>query len=406
MKTTLVEALSDCLERIEGGAPPAEALRRFPELRPELEPLVAAALAVRSLPPRPVRPAFRDRVAGHVARLEEERQRAVAPWYGRLTARLRFRRGALASRAVAGVVVALLVLGYMVVVSADSQPGDPLYPVRQVLERVWPVIRYDRRPGAPVGAPGTDERQHGIQPPDVAGTPLAAQPPATAVLRRANPDLREAPTLTPVHNQAPAQPVSSLAPHITALPTAATVSSTPSKPPPAPADEPAPTATEHWPTAPPTPDPTSTAAPSPTPPPVTPTGTPRPGSVTIGGSVKQGDQTSSRPLPGAAVSLYRKEDVVCHGDQPEPTIGPASSRTTTDAEGAYRFTVSPGEYLVAAEGGPECLPSRWHVGPFDPGASNACGASIITLLEDGQSTQFTNILYAESVGCPTATPPP
>jgi hypothetical protein len=129
--------------------------------------------------------------------------------------------------------------------------------------------------------------------------------------------------------------------------------------------------------------------------------TPADGTVSLSGSVKQGDQTAHRPLPGATVLLYLSRDIVCDGSGQGPIAGAAYAQATTDADGAFAFRVPPGTYLVAVEGGPECLPRRWHVGVWDPGAADPCAATALALEEDGQAYGLANVLYPDSVGCPT-----
>jgi hypothetical protein len=118
--------------------------------------------------------------------------------------------------------------------------------------------------------------------------------------------------------------------------------------------------------------------------------------VTIAGSVWVDDGATSRPLPGVTVQLVRYREFDCQRDPP----GPVFRQATTDATGGYRFRVPPDEYVVAASGGPECLPLRWHVGPSDPGTANACGAFVIGLMAPGQETNGANVLFETSPGCP------
>ena len=65
MSSRVVDALQECLERIEAGTPAPEAMALYPELRDELEPRLMAALTVRAkrpLMPTAPRAALRARL--------------------------------------------------------------------------------------------------------------------------------------------------------------------------------------------------------------------------------------------------------------------------------------------------------------------------------------------------------
>jgi hypothetical protein len=401
----LVDALADCLDRVANGEAPDQVLARYPDLRAELAPMLTAVMAVQSLPPQSARPAFRARVATELARLEEETRAARAPWYVGLAARLGYRARPSIARVVAAALALILMLSGLVVVSAGSRPGELMYPLREAVARLQSEFAGSLRGAGELSPPGEGQVAAGT----ATALALAHAPAPTVVLRRATPvptHVIAAPPATspPVAHRSIAPPLRPVA--LTAVPTAS-----PSLAPAAPV--PVENRSAHRREVPPTPETVAATAvpgtivPAPPSPPLTPAPSPGPsataglGWVTISGDVRQGDQATSRPLVGAPVLLYRKADVVC-GSAPQPIIGPVFQQAVTAADGRFAFAVPPGEYLVAVEGGPECLPRRWHVGASDPGTSDACASRIIALAL-GQTAQFANVLYQEPVGCATAT---
>ncbi|MBI2958374.1 MAG: hypothetical protein HYY32_05970 [Chloroflexi bacterium] len=127
MNTKLV--LDECIERLRNGETVEQCLTSYPHLAAELEPLLSTAAALRqasSLAPRPeFRAMAKARVLAAVrenAAKKQQRQRGF------------FLRHAWAP--VAASFVALLAAGSgTVVASADSLPGQPLYPVKMTVER-------------------------------------------------------------------------------------------------------------------------------------------------------------------------------------------------------------------------------------------------------------------------------
>jgi len=178
MNDRLCDALQDCLEHVEAGQTLDDALAQHPELVIELRPLVVAALAVRLHRPVPT-PAFRARVQVALASAASEatvgqggQNNPIANW---LSAGRRPSWRAFAARlAGAGLAVALVASG-VVAASANSRPGDMLYPVRRGVERIRsaaadvlvPVVRVVRpqpqatavpAPAMPVGANNSRDR--------------------------------------------------------------------------------------------------------------------------------------------------------------------------------------------------------------------------------------------------------
>ncbi len=136
MSRGIEQALAQCLERMErGDATLEEALRGYPELRPELEPLLLLAQQLRALPRvtapeslrssrRPVFSASRRGAAHGVGpKLLSWPRVYLAPAWGAPLARL-----------AAAFAAALLLLGGTAVASASSLPEEPLYPLKLAVE--------------------------------------------------------------------------------------------------------------------------------------------------------------------------------------------------------------------------------------------------------------------------------
>jgi hypothetical protein len=137
MKDDLAIALDMCLEEVLAGSTVEECLARFPEHRSELEPLLLAATQLKALPkaePRQsaLRNALLEMGAALPSRKESRIRSGRAGWHrwGFLWPRPALLR--LATIALAFVVA---VLGVSIA-SARSEPGDLLYPLKLVTERV------------------------------------------------------------------------------------------------------------------------------------------------------------------------------------------------------------------------------------------------------------------------------
>lgn len=128
MKAPLDEILNNCLDRLLAQkASPAECLAAYPEQRAALEPLLQVATLTAAVPQDPS-PAFvsatRSRLLTVMAQKRAARQRP------------RFALRPLALRLATALVALLLVLTSCLVVSADSLPDSPLYPVKLAAEQV------------------------------------------------------------------------------------------------------------------------------------------------------------------------------------------------------------------------------------------------------------------------------
>ena len=146
------ERLQDCLEALESGATVEEALTRHHEAREELLPLLEMARLVREERPRPAA-TWRDDVARNLARGRPSGAGGI----------LRPRRWAVRLAAAAAAVT--LALGGLVVASADSQPGDALYPLRRGVQRVTEAAgSVIGRSATPSETPETSEADHDASP--------------------------------------------------------------------------------------------------------------------------------------------------------------------------------------------------------------------------------------------------
>jgi len=129
LKVSLDEILNNCLDRLLAQkASLAECLAAYPEQRAALEPLLQVATLTAAAVPQDPSPAFvsatRSRLLTALAQKRAARQRP------RLILR------PLALRLAAALVALLLVLTSCLVVSADSLPDSPLYPVKLAAEQV------------------------------------------------------------------------------------------------------------------------------------------------------------------------------------------------------------------------------------------------------------------------------
>jgi len=339
MSAGLVDALQDCLERIEAGASASEAMARFPGLRDKLEPRLMAARTVRAhRPPMPTaaRAALRvrltalDTIDGHG---EPRRVR----W------RIEWRRAALLA---AGALAALvLVLGGLHGVSASSRPGDALYPVKVGIERLrGAVLEYadalDPDLGAREGASGV----YAEPTPSPTATAVARQPADRGAPTEPLGTAPSAPTTVPSGPTAPYEDVESKPGGPALAVPDATVTLTPGVGPSATEDLGAssPTATFARPTLVP-----AAALPVPTEYPQASTGA-------IEGTVSGPD---GEPVEGASVIVQTVHFAMPGG------AGPGQLKATTDSAGRYRIDGVPsGTHLVFVRVGHRIA---WYPGRMD-----------------------------------------
>ncbi|MDQ7029796.1 MAG: DUF5667 domain-containing protein [Ardenticatenia bacterium] len=122
----VAHVLAECLERIEAGESPDEVVARYPDLRQELEPLLATGLHARAVAPEQPDPDFRRRLRYRLEGAVPVAARLPRPAFGLWRARL-------ASAAVT-LLFLLLVAGGAIRVSAGSLPDSPLYPLKRATE--------------------------------------------------------------------------------------------------------------------------------------------------------------------------------------------------------------------------------------------------------------------------------
>jgi len=129
MKAPLDEILNNCLDRLLAQkASLAECLAAYPKQRAELEPLLQVASLTAAAAAQEPAPAFvsatKSRLLTALAQKRETRRRPL------------FRLRPLVLRLAPALAAVLLVLMSCLVVSADSLPDSPLYPVKLATEQV------------------------------------------------------------------------------------------------------------------------------------------------------------------------------------------------------------------------------------------------------------------------------
>lgn len=131
-----------------------------------------------------------------------------------------------------------------------------------------------------------------------------------------------------------------------------------------------------------------------------PTASPRPRAPTavVFGQVLHDDV----PLAGVRVVALRSEPGARCPDAQAAEVGEARS----DVNGDYRLSgLPPGDYRVFAEGGPACLPRRWHLGQLAESADDACRGTTLDLTT-ATEIGFVNLRFRATDGgsCPSPTP--
>lgn len=130
MNEELIDAFEYCWRKIKEGVTIEECLQEFPNLAGDLQPILETAIAARSMSvskvPSEVINRSRTRLLGHAAQLRVEKP-----------ARESFMRFPLV--VISALLLALvLILGSreLIVVSAESLPGDSLYPIKRVVQDI------------------------------------------------------------------------------------------------------------------------------------------------------------------------------------------------------------------------------------------------------------------------------
>ncbi|MFA5866711.1 MAG: DUF5667 domain-containing protein [Actinomycetota bacterium] len=145
--TMLDDAFNDCLDMLGNkGTSPTECLAKYPEMKKELEPALTAALSMKSGPAVAPDNAYR-------ARVKERMVTTRAP--GKKHA---FVPGRFLYRVTAATVAFALVLGGVGYASTDSLPDSPLYPVKQLIEKIRLAVTTDNQAEVELHLQNAEER--------------------------------------------------------------------------------------------------------------------------------------------------------------------------------------------------------------------------------------------------------
>lgn len=121
--------------------------------------------------------------------------------------------------------------------------------------------------------------------------------------------------------------------------------------------------------------------------------------VVLSGRVLRGDE----PMAGARVVVLRGEPGAGCADVSNREL----SQTSSGVDGRFMLSgPATGDYRVFAEGGPACLPRRWHVVQLALSAADPCAATTYELRGQADSIQFVDVRYApaDGGGCPSPSP--
>ena len=153
------EALNDCIERMDSGESLGDCLNSYPDLADELKPLLELSHAVTetslSIKPRgEFKAAARQRF--HAALAEKESKQAkIAP----APRRWHFKWATVA----VAMLLVFVVGGGMGVASADSVPGEPLYRIKTLTERIRMGLTFGNENKAQLHLELAEERSDEIQ---------------------------------------------------------------------------------------------------------------------------------------------------------------------------------------------------------------------------------------------------
>jgi len=125
----LYDALEVCLVAMSTGVDLDACLKLYPDLAADLRPALITARRARQLAPQDVPEAGMKRSRGRMLAKAEELNTARRPFFLRVAPRL-------AMTALALILVLVLSLNGLAVASAQSLPGDVLYPVKRAAENV------------------------------------------------------------------------------------------------------------------------------------------------------------------------------------------------------------------------------------------------------------------------------
>ena len=151
-KRGIESALDKCLFHLQEGDSIEECLARYPKLVQELEPLLRVAVQAQQLrgrvsAPKEALAAGRASFLNQAAILRDERERSRTGTLSRLRDGLRVAWAGLARRRglttiAASVLLLFGLLGGGTIASANSLPGDPLYPLKRASEQVQLALAF------------------------------------------------------------------------------------------------------------------------------------------------------------------------------------------------------------------------------------------------------------------------
>lgn len=150
--------VNDCLERIAAGESVADCLARYPEQADELAPILQMGQATMDVS-RAAKPSAAGKARGMArmqAALEEGRHKRRRRW--QMPRLFRMPIGTPIAAAFAVVFLTIVAAGGTTVASADSIPGEPLYPVKSIRESVEERIARSNEHKAQVHAKLARER--------------------------------------------------------------------------------------------------------------------------------------------------------------------------------------------------------------------------------------------------------
>lgn len=130
MNERLFDALDECIAEINSGSGLEECLAKYPDLAEELKPLIETSIIARSLTAAHVPAAARNRSRTMLLAHAAQRRKTRRP----LLAYFRVPRLALSLAAL--LVVLVFSFNSLIVTSAQTLPGDSLYPIKRAAETV------------------------------------------------------------------------------------------------------------------------------------------------------------------------------------------------------------------------------------------------------------------------------
>ncbi len=160
MGSRMEEIFDICLEKMEEGVPVDEVLEEYPEYREELKELLTIAEDIENAP----LPGLRDEaVASCLIKVHNALQLQKQPiWRARLPrlqwSRLFYFPSPAWAKALAFVLMISLFFWGGVNLSADSLPGDPLYPIKLATEKVRCFLTIDPEGKAKLRLTYSEER--------------------------------------------------------------------------------------------------------------------------------------------------------------------------------------------------------------------------------------------------------